>query len=157
MDISFGFATLVALLIGIGLPVLVSLSIWVVQWLRIIKFLYWTKATGDEKPDLPRSLILVLFGGQYYSFILLQPLDWARPWVLLLLLFTFPVGVLIDSGYVVAYFTVGAVSLAIVGCISGLWYFSNSPRFVWWLEAPLVVLWLVMAMFLGILVDNWIV
>lgn len=160
MTILFGFATLVAFVVAIGLPIGVSLVVWVVQWLRIRRFIYKTNDETGEPRDLPRPLIQILFDGQYYPFMLMQPLHWALPWVLTLLFFGLPAGVLIDNGFVVGWWTLGvAVALCVVLILYVMRFadeytLRNPP---WWLQTPAVMTMVMLALLCGVAADTWLI
>ncbi len=159
MTVTFGYYSLLGIATGTMLPVLVALLVWSVRWFQIRTFNRQPMVEGEVR-HLPRHLLEMLFSGQHYPFMLLQPLDWAFPWVLVVLFYGLPAGVLLDNGFTIGWWTLG---MGVLVCIAGTVYvmriadeftLRNPP---WWLQTPAVMTMVLLALLCGVALDTWLI
>ena len=100
MTVTFSTYTLYGVLLGVLLPLVYNLQIWIRYWVEILWDLHGPKqgASKEKKRDsMSPGAIVVLFEAQYYPSVLLQPLHWALPWMLMLGTLGLIVGVFLDN------------------------------------------------------------
>ncbi len=105
MAVTFGIYTLYGLVAGILIPLAISFFVWVLVWLSIFMFLNSPIAADRDSERVPAFAFRAMMQAQYYPLVILQPLHWALPWMVVLSTITLPAGILLDNGVVFGFWT----------------------------------------------------
>lgn len=158
MNVLFGFYTLTGLAIGVLVPVSISLVRWSLWMYQVRSVSRRPIEPGVQGFGLPRHLMAMLFSGQHYAFPLLQPLDWAFPWMILLSVYTVTGGVLLDNGFSIGIATGVAMLVVFLGWLLyyGRFIDDDTAAYPAWYQTDLACFISVYVAGLGgAAVDTW--